>query len=100
VPPPCTAGQALWHSASVVHEPQVWPPLELVLLPLELVLLPLELVLLPLSSSPPLLLVLLPEDVELVLLPLLLVLLPELLEVLPPSWVPPSPKSNPLVESP
>ncbi len=27
VPPPCTAGHVLWHSASVVHEPQVWPPL-------------------------------------------------------------------------
>jgi hypothetical protein len=27
VPPPCTAGHVLWHSASVVHEPHVWPPL-------------------------------------------------------------------------
>jgi hypothetical protein len=92
VPPPCTAGHAAWHSASVVHEPQVPPPL------LEL--------LLPLSTSPPLLLpellvlpLLLPE---LLVLPLLLVLLPELLVLLPPSWVaPPSPKSNPFeVESP
>jgi hypothetical protein len=95
VPPPCTAGHALWHSASVVHAPQVPPPLLLVLLPEEL---PDEL---PLSSSsPPLLLVLLPE--ELVLLPELLVLLPEELVLLPPSWpgTPLSPKSNPLVASP
>ena len=71
MPPPCTAGHALWHSASVVHEPQLplLPPL------LEPELLPLELVLLPLSSSLPLLLpeeelVLPPEEPELVLLPL------------------------------
>jgi len=49
VPPPCTAGHALWHSESVVHAPQEPPPLPL-LLPEEL---PLPL---PLSSSPPLLL--------------------------------------------
>jgi hypothetical protein len=89
VPPPCTAGHAAWHSESVVHEPQVPPSVP-----------PLLLELLPLSSSPPLLL---PE--LLVLLPELLVLLPELLPellvLLPPSWVaPPSPKSNPFVESP
>jgi hypothetical protein len=95
VPPPWTAGQAAWHSESVVQAPQVPPSDPLLLLP------ELE-VLLPLSSSLPLLLVLLPE-LLLVLLPeLLLVLLPELLLVLLPSWPPPppSPKSNPLVESP
>jgi hypothetical protein len=92
VPPPWTGGQALWHSESVVHEPQVPPPL-------------LEELLLPLSSSPPLLLpeelVLLPEE-ELVL-PEELVLLPEEeLVLLPPSLegAPLSPKSNPLEESP
>jgi hypothetical protein len=64
VPPPWTGGQALWHSLSVVHDPQV-PPLPL--------LLPLELLEVPLSSSSPPLLVLLPEEV----------LLPEDDEVLP-----------------
>lgn len=88
MPPPCTAGQALWHSESVVHEPQEpasLPPL----LPLLLEL--------PLSSSSPLLL---PE--ELLVLPLLLLLPLELLLVLPLSLpgTPLSPKLNPLVASP
>jgi hypothetical protein len=76
--PPDTGGQALWQSASVVHAPQVWPPLPLPL--------PLPELLAPLSSSPPLL-----EPPELVpeLLP------SPLLEPEPPplplpllSWVP------------
>ena len=88
MPPPWTAGQALWHSESVVQAPQEPASLPPPLLP-EL-LLPLS------SSSLPLLLP------ELVLLPELLVLLPELLVLLPPSWpgTPLSPKSNPLVASP
>ena len=90
MPPPCTGGQADWHSVSVVQDPQVPPPLP-------------EELLLPLSSSLllllPELLVLLPE--LLLLLPELLLLLPELLLLLPPSWgAPASPKSKPLEASP
>lgn len=91
MPPPWTGGQAVWHSLSVVHDPQVPPPLLLELLSS-----------VPLSSSPPLLL---PEEVLLVLLPeddeVLLLVLPLPLELLPyplsrVPGVPASPKSNPL----
>jgi hypothetical protein len=44
VPPPATGGQALWHSESCVHAPQLPPPL---LLPASLV------ALLPVSGSAP-----------------------------------------------
>jgi hypothetical protein len=74
VPPPWTGGHELWHSESVVQEPQVAPPLELplepLLLPLLPLLLPLELLLWPpelLLLSPPELLLLSPPE----LLPLL-----------------------------
>jgi hypothetical protein len=84
VPPPWTGGHELWHSESVVQEPQVAPPLEL---PLEPLLLPLELPeLLPLELllSPPEL------PLELLLSPPELLPLLELLASEPPSCEPPA----------
>ncbi len=84
VPPPWTGGHELSHSESVVHDPQVPPPLELPLEPLLLPLLPLLLPLELLLSPPELL------PLPLLLSPPELLPLPELLASEPPSCVTPA----------